>query len=171
MWDFRFSRLRAWSSESSGMKHRVVTLKLTDVSEVRTASIIRTTHRRVDGSSTYLWNVGQLQREYKTLHPRILKTSISFTFHICIHTSAVFPITHSVMYGPAFRATYSDIHVLTYPFGKCKAFLFKIVFMGMCQLHTNGSFCVEQRVAYCNVLGVLYSRWNFIALQKSVHYS
>jgi hypothetical protein len=24
---------------------------------------------------------------------------------------------------------------------------------------------------YCNVLGVLYSRWNFIALQKSIHYS
>jgi hypothetical protein len=24
---------------------------------------------------------------------------------------------------------------------------------------------------YCNVLGVLYSRWNFIALQKSTHYS
>jgi hypothetical protein len=24
---------------------------------------------------------------------------------------------------------------------------------------------------YCNVLGVLYSRWNFTALQKSIHYS
>jgi hypothetical protein len=24
---------------------------------------------------------------------------------------------------------------------------------------------------YCNVLGVLYSRWNFIAIQKSIHYS
>jgi hypothetical protein len=23
---------------------------------------------------------------------------------------------------------------------------------------------------YCNVLGVLYSRWNFIALQNSIHY-
>jgi hypothetical protein len=27
------------------------------------------------------------------------------------------------------------------------------------------------QVIYCNVLGVLYSRWNFIALQKSIHYS
>jgi hypothetical protein len=26
-------------------------------------------------------------------------------------------------------------------------------------------------VIYCNVLGVLYSRWNSIALQKSIHYS
>jgi hypothetical protein len=26
-------------------------------------------------------------------------------------------------------------------------------------------------LTYCNVLGVLYSRWNFIALQKSIHYS
>jgi hypothetical protein len=26
-------------------------------------------------------------------------------------------------------------------------------------------------ITYCNVLGVLYSRWNFIALQKSIHYS
>jgi hypothetical protein len=24
---------------------------------------------------------------------------------------------------------------------------------------------------YCNVLGVLYSRWNFITLKKSIHYS
>jgi hypothetical protein len=24
---------------------------------------------------------------------------------------------------------------------------------------------------YCNILGVLYSRWNFITLQKSIHYS
>jgi hypothetical protein len=24
---------------------------------------------------------------------------------------------------------------------------------------------------YCNVLGLFYSRWNFIALQKSIHYS
>jgi hypothetical protein len=28
-----------------------------------------------------------------------------------------------------------------------------------------------EQIAYCNVLGVLYSRLNFIALQKSIHYS
>jgi hypothetical protein len=30
---------------------------------------------------------------------------------------------------------------------------------------------VHHCLTYCNVLGVLYSRWNFIALQKSIHYS
>jgi hypothetical protein len=40
MWDFRFSRRRVWSLESFWMQQRVVTLKLTDVSQVRTASII-----------------------------------------------------------------------------------------------------------------------------------
>jgi hypothetical protein len=40
MWDFRFSRRRVWNFESCGMWRRVVTLKLTDVSEVHTASII-----------------------------------------------------------------------------------------------------------------------------------
>jgi hypothetical protein len=29
----------------------------------------------------------------------------------------------------------------------------------------------NESVSYCNVLGVLHSRWNFIALQKSIHYS
>jgi hypothetical protein len=28
----------------------------------------------------------------------------------------------------------------------------------------------QHKAMYCNVLGVLYSRWNFIALQKSIHY-
>jgi hypothetical protein len=90
-------------------------------------------------------NFNVTTRRYIPEYSKLLFPLLSI---FCIHTSAVFPITHSVMYGPAFRATYSDIHVLTYPFGKCRAFLFKIVFMGMCQLHTNGSFCVEQRVAY-----------------------
>jgi hypothetical protein len=31
--------------------------------------------------------------------------------------------------------------------------------------------CEGRTSRYCNVLGVLYSRWNFIALQKSIHYS
>jgi hypothetical protein len=38
---------------------------------------------------------------------------------------------------------------------------------------TYNKSCVLQyhSTTYCNVLGVLYSRWNFIALQMSVHYS
>jgi hypothetical protein len=32
-------------------------------------------------------------------------------------------------------------------------------------------FPVIQYRTYCNVLGFLYSRWNFIALQKSIHHS
>jgi hypothetical protein len=32
----------------------------------------------------------------------------------------------------------------------------------------NGSY--PEWVQYCNVLEILYSRWNFIALQKSIHY-
>jgi hypothetical protein len=43
----------------------------TDVSEVRTTSIIRI-HRPFDGGSTHLWNVGPLQRDYTMLHPRRL---------------------------------------------------------------------------------------------------
>jgi hypothetical protein len=45
MWDFRFSRRRVWSLESSEMWRRVVTLKWTDVSDVLTASIIRAMNR------------------------------------------------------------------------------------------------------------------------------
>jgi hypothetical protein len=35
----------------------------------------------------------------------------------------------------------------------------------------HGSSVIRIVTTYCNVLGVLYSRWNFIALQKSIHYS
>jgi hypothetical protein len=52
MWDLRFSRRRVWSLESSGMQRGVATLKLTDVSEVRTASIIRTIHLSVNFNVT-----------------------------------------------------------------------------------------------------------------------
>jgi hypothetical protein len=69
MWDLRFSRRRVLSLESSGMYSRVVTLKLTDVSQVRLI------HRPDDGGSTHLWNVGQLQRDYTALHPRRLLTT------------------------------------------------------------------------------------------------
>jgi hypothetical protein len=41
LWDFKFSRRRAWSSESSGMDCRVLNWMSTDVSEVRAASLIR----------------------------------------------------------------------------------------------------------------------------------
>jgi hypothetical protein len=40
MWDFKFSRRRVWSSESSGMYCRVLNWMSTDVSEVHAASII-----------------------------------------------------------------------------------------------------------------------------------
>jgi hypothetical protein len=52
MWDFRFSRQRAWSLDFSGMYCRVVTLKWTDVSEVRTASVIALMMDAVSASET-----------------------------------------------------------------------------------------------------------------------
>jgi UDP-N-acetylglucosamine enolpyruvyl transferase len=54
--------------ESSGTKRRVVTLEWTDVSEVRTLSII---DLMMEGS-THVWKVGILQRGYTALHPRRL---------------------------------------------------------------------------------------------------
>jgi hypothetical protein len=44
--DFGFSWRSVWRLESSGMYRRIVTLKWTDVSEVRTASIIITTSQK-----------------------------------------------------------------------------------------------------------------------------
>jgi hypothetical protein len=46
LWDFRFSRRRVWSTESSAMYCRVLNSMSTDVSEVRAASIIRAMTRR-----------------------------------------------------------------------------------------------------------------------------
>jgi hypothetical protein len=60
-WEFRFSRRRVWSLESSGMCSHV---------EV---------DRRFRGR-THLWNVGQLQRDYTELHPRRLNTSTFRSF-------------------------------------------------------------------------------------------
>jgi hypothetical protein len=51
LWDFRFSR-RVWSWESSGMYCHVLKWMLTDVSEVRAASIIRAVHPRRLWTST-----------------------------------------------------------------------------------------------------------------------
>jgi hypothetical protein len=53
----RFQALTAASLQSSGLQRRVVSLELTDVSEVRTASCIMI-HRPDDGGSTHLCNVG-----------------------------------------------------------------------------------------------------------------
>jgi hypothetical protein len=61
-----------WSLESSGMQHRVVSLKWTDLSEVSTVSIIRAIKGPDDGGSTHFWNIGPLQRDYMALHPRRL---------------------------------------------------------------------------------------------------
>jgi hypothetical protein len=41
-------------------------------------------------------------------------------------------------------------------------------------IHLNLFILINKTISkspYCNVLGVLYSRWKFIALQKSIHYS
>jgi hypothetical protein len=35
----------------------------------------------------------------------------------------------------------------------------------------EGKYLPDVLAKYCNVLGVLSSRWNFIVLQKSKHYS
>jgi hypothetical protein len=44
--------------------------------------------------------------------------------------------------------------------------------ISMCRITSKTSWRVVcDEYSYCNVLGVLYSRWNFIALQKSTHYS
>jgi hypothetical protein len=45
---------------------------MTDVSEVRTASIIRLTNRPDDEGSMHLRKVGQFQRDYMALHPKRL---------------------------------------------------------------------------------------------------
>jgi hypothetical protein len=56
LWDFKFSRRRVWCSElSSGMYCRIKLLS-TDVSEVRTASIIRDDHEAVRTSETSVYN-------------------------------------------------------------------------------------------------------------------
>jgi hypothetical protein len=65
MWDFKFSRRRVWCSELSSGIYCRVKLLLADVSEVRTASIIRDD----DGGSAHLWNVGR-QSFYTTVYPR-----------------------------------------------------------------------------------------------------
>jgi hypothetical protein len=73
MLNFRFSRRRVWSSESSGMYTRVVKYMSTDVSEVRTASA---THRTDDGGSMHLLNFRRNLFGYTAVHPRRLWTSL-----------------------------------------------------------------------------------------------
>jgi hypothetical protein len=73
MLDFRFSQRRVWRWQLSGIQSHVVSLKHTDFSGVRTASIFR-----ADESSTHLWNVGLLQRYYTALYPRKLSSLILY---------------------------------------------------------------------------------------------
>jgi hypothetical protein len=61
LWDLMFSRREVWSLNSSGLYRRVVMLKWADVSEVRTASIIRATFHQ--WSADHVW---------QTLHYKIL---------------------------------------------------------------------------------------------------
>jgi hypothetical protein len=70
--------------ESSGIQRRVVTVKLTDISEVRSACITMIhslppssgrwfIHRHDNGGSTHLFNISQ--RNYTALHPSRLWAS------------------------------------------------------------------------------------------------
>jgi hypothetical protein len=78
-WDFKFSRRRVWSSESSGMYCHVFNWMSTDVSEVRAASIIRAMTRRPDdGGSTYIWNAGRHSIKNTAVHPRRFWASVIF---------------------------------------------------------------------------------------------
>jgi hypothetical protein len=58
IWDFRFSRRRVWSLTSYGMQRCIVKLMLTDVSEVRTGSIIRPMSERIAGYIGVQVNMG-----------------------------------------------------------------------------------------------------------------
>jgi hypothetical protein len=66
LWDFKFSRLRVWSSESSGMYCRVLNLMSGD--------------RPDDRGSTYTWNVGRHSIKNTAVHPRRLWTSVKSYF-------------------------------------------------------------------------------------------
>jgi hypothetical protein len=67
-WDFRFSRRRVWRSQSSGILQRV-DLKLTDVSEVLTVSIIALMMEAVSTSESCRL------RNYTAQYPRTLPSS------------------------------------------------------------------------------------------------
>jgi hypothetical protein len=74
LWDFKFSRQRAWCSElSSGMYWRVIWLS-TDVSEVLTASIIRDVGRQSFHMSVHP------RRQFWTYVPVILTFCIAVSF-------------------------------------------------------------------------------------------
>jgi hypothetical protein len=62
----RQEKSKIWRWLSSGMLRHAVLEKLTDVSEVLTASIIRVPD---DGGNNYLWNVCQFLRDYTAQHP------------------------------------------------------------------------------------------------------
>jgi hypothetical protein len=69
LWYFWFSWRQVWRWQPSGIQHCVISLKLTDVSEVFTASSIISAIRRPD-------NRGLFQRDYTALYPRRLSSSI-----------------------------------------------------------------------------------------------
>jgi hypothetical protein len=71
-WDFMFSRWQVWRWMSPSFLRLIVSQKLTDVSEVITASIIRAPPN--DGGSKYLWNVGQFIRDYQPQQSRLRVT-------------------------------------------------------------------------------------------------
>jgi hypothetical protein len=73
LWDFKFSRRRIWRLQPSWIHRRVVSMKNTDVSDVRN-SFSMTMNIPDDWGSTHLRNYGLHQREYTALYPTRLST-------------------------------------------------------------------------------------------------
>jgi len=73
--NFRFSWRQVWRWQPSQILRRVVLLKQTNISKMRTAS------QMMEAVSIPLWNVGLLQPDYTALYPRSLSSSF-FLFHV-----------------------------------------------------------------------------------------
>jgi hypothetical protein len=74
--DFKFSRRRVWSSESSGMYCRVLNWMSTD------------DNRPDNGGSTYLRNVGRHSIKNTAVHTRRFWTSKDFSSNFCVQTGS-----------------------------------------------------------------------------------
>jgi hypothetical protein len=71
LWDFRFSRRRVWSLESSGIYYHVVKY----IRPTFQRCMLPPSSGRYDGGGTHLWNVGRHLFDYTTVYPRRLWTS------------------------------------------------------------------------------------------------
>jgi hypothetical protein len=90
LWNFRFLRRREWRRPSSGMLLRVVLQKLTDVSEVLTASVI--SYHFVDGGSKQLWKVGQYFQGHTAQLPTRPSSSSFWKLTLSVRSSIRFYI-------------------------------------------------------------------------------